>query len=270
MVTAGLTRQARALYRFTVDYLTALGAALSMEEGGLLRVELSPDHMAELEGRTGSRMGFFGLAEEESVVLYLAFSPSACEMHPNAELVAPGNHRLEQMLASARRRGRVARFTLLAPDATFHESQLYEPYILFHFRVSLEGKGNRQQLMAVCVNLVDGSLNPDIATAAKTGLLLNAVPVRVQERRLGFLTAWEIACEYVIDSLRHQDDGWARESLLALAQEKRILERFYSESEDHDRINRERRLAELEQRTRPRAVARTPLSAVLFVPTEDP
>lgn len=257
------------LRQFVQDYFATLGAAISAE-GGILRVELNPDQLAELEGRTGPRMSFFGCLEEGTTVLYFAFDQDTAAAVPNAELVAPGSHRLEQMYASALRQGRIGLFTLVPRGALEPLDELHTPYLLLHFRIAYEGRCQSEQLIPVCVNLCNGDEHPAIARQAENAELAETLPRRVAMRKLGFGDAWKVACKAVVERLRTQDDGWAREALLALAQEKRFLEQFYAQqcADEADDLAAERaeRLAEADRRSRPRAIARTTLAAVLMAP----
>lgn len=260
----------REILHFTLEYFENLGASV-FPKGGLLRVELTPDQYAQLEGRTGPPP-FWETQDDNLRVLYLAFDHDAAEADPRAELVCPGSHRLEQMLNSAHRLGRLARCTLLPPGV---ESTLDTPhltYLLFHFNIAYEGQWKQEQLVETAVDLTSGDLRPEIARYVASHTVTCQLPDVVVKRQLGFTQAWHIACTSVMDTLRKQDDGWARESLLALAQEQCTLDRFFrhrvdtdGSSQDPERLHH---LNEIRRRAQPRAIVRTRLAAVVFTPED--
>lgn len=141
------------LRNFTVRFFETLGATLSLESK-ILRVELTPDQLAQLEGRTGPRP-FWEAGRDELTVLYLAFDPESAETDYRAELISPGSHRLEQMLATTHRLGSLARFTLLPGKDEQQPTGPYRAHLLFDFRVAHEGQWKHEQLMEVCVDMTD-------------------------------------------------------------------------------------------------------------------
>ncbi len=267
-LAAAQTTQAQKIRSFVLGYLHALGAQLN-EEGPLLRVELTPEQLAEVEGRSGPRWGIYGLAEESTnSVIYLAFHPGDARADPRAELIAPGSHRLEQMIASAMRQGRLSRFTMLPAGQRAPGAELYHTCLLVHMRVTLEGRYPQEQLIAAGIDLTAGRLRQELLRQAETALFSDMVPEQVAKRALSVAAGLELAVRYTATTLGQQDDGWAREALLALAAERRILQQYYVQDGSADRVEQALRLAELERRCRPRAIVRPVLCALVFVPAE--
>jgi hypothetical protein len=258
MVTAN-----QELRRFTMQFLETLGASLSLENR-LLRVELTSDQLAQLEGRTGPRP-FWEIERDEQTVLYLAFDQESAETDHRAELVCPGSYRLEQMLASTHRLGRLARFTLLPEKDQRPSTAPHRTYLLFHFRVAYEGQWKHEQLIDACVDMTNGCIRPDLSRLLDCQAITTEIPTNIDPRTIEITEAWRIACGYVTQALSKQDDGWARESLLAMAQERCILERFFPDDESFsDDSQHLQHLSELRRRAQPRALARTRLAAMIF------
>lgn len=268
MVNTTLT-QKNQLKQFTINYFTLLGAAVTVQ-GDLLRVELLPEQLAELEGRTWPPSSFWLNQSEEGItVLYLAFDAASVAQHEQAELIAPGSHRLEQMFASARRHGQLALLRLVPSGMQYSEHQPHRPYLLFVFRISLEGQRKIEQLCTICIDMVSGFPCPRLIHHIKQIPLADKAVRNVLPRQIGFQAAWQTACTEVLRQLQRQDDGWARESLLALAQERRLVDQFYTEQVQKDAAWTEEwqeRIAEAERRVRPRALIRTVQCALVLVP----
>ena len=197
-------------------------------------------------------------------MLYLAFDEKDAA-DPRAELICPGSHRFEQMLACAHRLGRIARFTLVPKDQKRPSAAVYRTNMLFHFRIACLGQWKYEQLIEACVDMTDGTINPEIPQRLRDHDITEELPKNLEPQRIEVTEAWHIAREYATQLLRTQDDGWAREALLAMAQERCILERFFPDTDDEsdDALHRHH-LSELERRTKPRAYARTRLAAMVF------
>ncbi|MGI6081373.1 MAG: YqhG family protein [Limnochordia bacterium] len=257
MVTTGEFRS------FAIRFFETLGAVLSME-GGFLRVELTPDQLAELEGRVGPRP-FWEVERNEQTVLYLAFDQKDAATDPRAELVCPGSHRFEQMLACAYRLGRMTRFTLVPKNQKEPAPAPHRTNMLFHFRIACEGQWKHEQLIETCVDLTDGCIRPEISQRLRDHEITEALPKNIEPEKIEVTEAWHIAREHVTQSLRAQDDGWARESLLVMARERCILDRFFPDADDdsNDALH-QHHLSELERRTKPLAYVRTRLAAMVF------
>jgi hypothetical protein len=268
MVNDALT-QRNQLKQFVISYFTLLNAAIT-EQDNLLRVELLPDQLAELEGRSWPPSNLWlNLPEEGITVLYLTCDAEGVTRHEQVELVAPGSHRLEQMIASVRRHGKLAFLRLAPSSAVSDENQPHRPYMLFVVRIALEGQRKHEQLYAVCIDMVSGCSCPQLTQLIKQNHLLDKTAPKVLPRQVDFPTAWHTACLEVQRHLQRQDDGWARESLLALAQERRLVDQFYSEQMQATpalRAEWQERVAEVERRARPHALARTVQCALVLVP----
>lgn len=239
------------------------------EEGSLLRVELTADQLAELEGRTTPRWGILSYPEENvNSVIYLAFHPADAAADERAELIAPGSHRLEQMIASAHRQGKVTRATLILPGETQPAPVEHHPCLLVHFRVILEGRDRQEQLYAVGVDLTNGAARPELAGYIENGLICEQPPTHALPAAIELADGVELARQQVLRSLRRQDDGWARESLLALAAERRALLQYYAQEKHADgEIDAQAlRLGEIERRCHPRALARPVLLGLIYAP----
>lgn len=257
------------LRNFTVRFFETLGATLSLESK-ILRVELTPDQLAQLEGRTGPRP-FWEAGRDELTVLYLAFDPESAETDYRAELISPGSHRLEQMLATTHRLGSLARFTLLPGKDEQQPTGPYRAHLLFDFRVAHEGQWKHEQLMEVCVDMTDACVRADLPDLLGYQALCDEIPANTESPAIDVAEAWHIACEHVAQALSRQDDGWARESLLAMAQERCVLERFFPDEEGvPDDAQHQQHLSELHRRAQPRALARTRLAAVIFAHPTNP
>ncbi|HHT27568.1 MAG TPA: hypothetical protein GXZ82_10020 [Firmicutes bacterium] len=257
------------LKQFTVNYFTLLGAAVT-EQGDLLRVELLPDQLAELEGRAWPQSSYWLNQPEEGItVLYLAFDAANVSQHEQAELVAPGSHRLEQMLTSARKHGQLAILRLVPPGTPCSRHQPHHPYLLFVFRIALEGQRKTEQLCTICIDMLSGEPCPQLLQHIKQTPLVDKAVKNVLPRQISFQTSWQTACAEVLRQLERQDDGWARESLLALAQERRLVDLFYTEQAQKDAgraTEWQERVAEAERRVRPRALIRTVQCALVLTP----
>lgn len=258
-------RQTEKLRLFVTTYLNELGASLTYE-GPLLRAELTAEQFAELEGRSLSPWGIYSNTNAQAnSVIYLAFN-TADANDLRAELIAPGSHRLQQMITSARHHGHLGRFTILSSEHTPPYDEQYYPYLLIHMKVSFAGRNRHEKLLPIGVNLSSGQLCPMLAKYCAEGELSPEVPTRVASRNITVADAFELAREYTIDQLRHEDDGWAREALLALAVEMRTLRSYYAQHKVQADQSHTLRLSEVNKRCRPRALARPVLCALVFVP----
>src|SRR5690606_21925491 len=139
---------------FAERVLQGLGARC-VREGGLLRAELSPEQLAELEERPLWTLFLWQPHASNSVLLRLRAGADSGD-DDDAEPLLPGSARLEQLCRFALRRGAVAR-AFLAPVTA--EAPL-RPYLALHFRVSYVGHDVRERLDSVAVDLVDGRAFP--------------------------------------------------------------------------------------------------------------
>ncbi|HHW10337.1 MAG TPA: hypothetical protein GXX29_10210 [Firmicutes bacterium] len=288
-----------AVRQFITEYFRALGAGMGTE-GQLLRVELTAEQLSVLEGRQPLHPAFQPPDQSGLTVIYLAFTEEAAQEDKRAELVCKGSYRLTQMLSSARRLGRFSRFTVCPAGCNASGDEVYKPYLLLHMVVTCEGRNGDERLYALGIDLTGGAICPGLAALLDSRTLVETPPRHCLPRQVDLEEAMDKACRYIAAVMAKEDDGWARESLLALEAERFLLHSYYaknkiqmadhtgsddhagsddheggdgheggeSDDDSHDGGYR-RRLMELEKLYRPRAVARPALCALVFVPVGD-
>ena len=239
-------------------------------------------------------MWMSGPAQPTQITYYFTFFPEVAERHPEAELVSPGSHRLQQVIKSVRQIAEGTHAHLPFLDSHFspkdreaaglgelEEATGYRPFYIFCLRVEFHGVRPLSRLFCVAVDLVDliplrqlGELfHASVCFRTLLGLLDPAIPgsrllrsrpgvrtpsPRIEAPRADLDTAFRIAYQEVLETLGATDPSWAEETWALIQEERRRLSTYFTDCE-HEGIDvveeQERRLAELD-RMRPRVFVR--------------
>lgn len=269
-------------FDFATRYLQALGARTEPVHPTLLRAELSREQYCEL---TQKPLNTWYIAQTvpEISTLYLVPHGSVDgsdalvdEMPEEAESIGLRSHRLQQMIASALRIGRVSRLRVTPPGTA---AGLFRPIALIGFQVAWRCSEVRRYPLPVAIDLVDGTASIQLAHHL-LGLELDEKRVPSHQRwkrSLSFRHAFEVACECAKEALYHDPDVWEwyRKAQSRLEREHAQVASYFdallAESRTAEKSaeiaeRRERLLLEVEQRFRPRLELRTELGLLLHCP----
>lgn len=291
-----MTARPEAVQSFVIRYFQLLGAAVQEVDDGLFRIELDRRLAAELEGDTMPPwMWMSGPAQPTQITYYFTFFPDVAERHPEAELVSPGSHRLQQVIESVRQIAEGTRAHLPFLDSHFspkdreaaglgelEEATGYRPFYIFCLRVEFHGVRPLSRLFCVAVDLVDliplrqlgelfsrlrllpdaprplGPSDPRVSTSPRSRPGVRTPSPRIEAPRADLDTAFRIAYQEVLETLGATDPSWAEETWALIQEERRRLSTYFTDCE-HEGIDvveeQERRLAELD-RMRPRVFVR--------------
>lgn len=250
---------------FAERVLQGLGARC-VREGGLLRAELSPEQLAELEERPLWTLFLWQPHAGNSVLLRLRAGADAGD-DDDAEPLLPGSARLEQLCRFALRRGAVAR-AFLAPVTA--EAPL-RPYLALHFRVSYVGHDVRERLDSVAVDLVDGRAFP-CPSLAELPLAADGAGCETERPRLTVGEAHERAVDELCRRIAKEDPAWYHEKLRWIeAEAERLnaylrLARTELPSAEVLAAVRDARWFELRRLSRPRVEVRAVAATVIYAP----
>ena len=263
--------------RLVLAYFERLGARIEDLENDLFRVEMSPAQAAELEGGWTPVPGPWTPGAPAQATYYFTFSPGTAEAHAEAELLAPGSRRLDQVIASIRRIGGATRVWLPAPAGSRGASPFarlyYRPFYLFTLGIEFTNVPKAAEVARAAVDAVD-----QIALAHGAELIAglpleSGYPdgrdgIPVEAAGIDAASAFPLAYESVLQRLEAQDSSWALSAGAAIDRERDRLLAFLAAREkagDDVAAERERRLAELEK-SRPGAIVRVRGVAEVFLP----
>lgn len=252
--------------QFVLAYFELLGAVIEPVEPGLYRIELDRELAAELEGETmPAWMWASGPRQPAHITYYFTFTPEVAEAHPDAELISPGSHRLQQVIHSVRGIGRATRAHLLADPllqrGSYVPSELrYRPFHLFCLRIDFHGGSQEGRLFCVAVDLVELLPLRQLAELIPRLPLRPGIPpgadIPIEAPRADLATSFAVAYREILESLERADPSWAEHALQAVERERERLLAYFADCE-RDGLNvqdeRRRRLEELD-RMRPRAL----------------
>lgn len=242
---------------FVLTYFDLLGASIEEAAPGLYRVELARELAAELEGDAMPAWMWSSSPHLPAhVTYYFTFSPEVAEKHPDAELISPGSHRLQQVIRSVREIGRATRAHL--PIAPFIESGVcaphelcYRPFHLFCLRLDFHGGASFSGLFPVAVDLVDLLPLRQLAELIPRLDLEPGSPpeagIPVETPRAGLKASFAVAYREVLESLERSDPSWAQHSLQAIERERERLLTYFAAAEQDGVDVREQRALRLDE-----------------------
>lgn len=272
-------------FAFAGSYLQALGSRLERIDAAILRAELRRDQYCELTQQP-VQTWYTAQTVPEITTLYLTVSdeggtpPTALAADPamqeSLESVGLGSLRLQQMLESSRRIGRVSRLRVVPPPGT---ASIYRPLALFGLRVAFRCSTLHCLPLPVAVDLVDGTAGKALACSLLRRPLdeERVAAAARRKRQLSFRQAFDVACECAKEHLYHDPRVWEwyRQADRRYEDERRQAVEYFaalwSESRSAERraaVEQDRRqtLEELRRRFQPRIEVRAELGLLLYVP----
>lgn len=244
---------------FCERYFTAIGCELIEKSPVYLHVKLSPEADRELTGRTYywnfvERTG----VEPETMSFRFIFDPEAHERskpasdepavpnrfaglppivpRPGRTLEEPlvfGTRRLEQLFASACRRGAYLQLFEEPPETGIPLSPASVPYATWlgvNYKISFISDMKREELMSLGIHLSTGEIAEDFFGKLKHRTLSLRMPPRTMLRETITLERAARQLEQVVfDRLRSQDYTWAAEARSRLREEEERLAAYYGD-----------------------------------------
>ena len=278
-----LSTDPAAIRHFVLDALRLAGAAYSEADGELVLATCQVTVPGGIF--TGPRV-----VQEQ---LQLVFTAEGAARHPSAELVCPGSYRLQWFIAGLRARGFLTRqyyamdfnskrlerevLSLLPqpkPRFSFrNERRSYVPFLLAVVKLTAAAGDKREELLPLALNLVDGSLRPELPDRLRRSSFVPELQYqRVERRRLPWKAVWQALQTMALERARSYGTEWYREALERLAAEGEQLHRYYRESlpeaEDPDHTYHEylRRREELMEKYSPTVRISLANAALLYLP----
>lgn len=278
-----LTADPAAIRSFVLDALRLAGASFSTVDGDLVLAS------CEITRPGGIFVGPRVVRED----IQLVFTPEGAARHPSAELVCPGSYRLQWFIEGLRARGFLTRqyyaedlntrriereiLNLLPPQAppfSFKgQRRSFVPYLLAVIRLSMVAHDKREELLALALNLTDGSYRPGLPERLRRAAMMPELGFqRVERRRLTWRAAWRSLMDQALARAASYGDDWYRPAINRLTAEGGQLRQYYLESlakeEDEDAVRAEyaRRLAELTEKCTPVVRVSLQSAALLYLP----
>lgn len=265
-----------AIRDFVLTYYRVIGARI--EKNHFHHVYIDAELARNLDGPWAKAQEFhfaFGLEGEGEAPDY-----------PAPELVGPGSMRLDEIIASVRRRKRmgVGFLDLPVPRQVILPGAIlrWEPILALGVRIHRLGATTEEELYQTAVSLVSGRVYGSFPLdSLAVERLRDKPPARasIAPRRLTLKRAYRKACLDVVGALSAGDSGWAEEAAARMAREKEHLQAYFAQAVREQSATRrwkdadtaaeaalelERRLEEETLRYRPRARVRVYAAALLY------
>lgn len=263
------------------DFLQKFGELLQLRQEwlaeGVVTLNFNAEQARLLEGlRARTR------------TLTLLLDPAQGKNHPQGELFTPGSYRLDQFIEIAQSRGKLCRQYVVrlpgALGAALADPELeadsdggqfrYEPHLLVHWRLSyLADHFVRRHVTDLTVNLVTGEMHQHyyshLGACDVSDSPVGSLPRA--RRRLTFKAAYQKMCKEIQHQLAAESTEWADEANQRLQEEIEALEQYFAGRVGEApaeilQAEKEKRLAELYHKTRPRVLASPLACALLYVP----
>jgi hypothetical protein len=268
----------REIQNFCRRYFEAVGAPILVDQDHFLQVELPREIDKELTDRPYYWMYIEATGQQvPNTVLSLSFDPElAVEGVEKMEFVTLGSFRLNKMIESAQKRGRVTKAYQKV------SAKPLVPYLMTTFKLSFVADRRRDEMVSYGVHLGNGSVIRDFYERVQ-GLPFGSEPTRMaQSPVLSLSKGYERLKESLLAEIEQLDHTWAEEANAHLALELEQLETYYhslglanadeSKSDEEKKkkaamyaAERELRIAELKWRCSPRVQIEPFHFGVLFV-----
>ncbi|TCP59634.1 uncharacterized protein YqhG [Tumebacillus sp. BK434] len=252
---------------FCRRYFEAVGAPILVDQEDFLQVELPREIDKELTDRPYYWMYVEAMGQEvPNSVISLAFDPDLeIEGVEKLEFVTLGSFRLNKIIESAQKRGRITRAYQKV------SAKPLAPYLMTTFKLSFIADRRRDEIVSYGVHLGNGSVVRDLYDRVEK-LAFGAAPsmgMMIQPAALSLPAGYQRLKECLVAEIEGLDHSWAVEAEAHLAQELEQLETYYEslglvhadevKSEDEKEkkaalyaAERELRIAELKWRCAPR------------------
>lgn len=253
-----MVREDALVKEFVASYIAEMGGVFEEIAPGVFRAELSREASAELEGTT---WGLWHSPDDRAhATYYFTFDADRVDAVADTELVVPGSHRLEQMIASVRRLTRGFQAWLPAYECVERMAWqpryvYYRPFFLFLMKLQTNGGHTPIPGLSVAVDRVDQVALRHLADALPGLPLMDGAPPQSdaapkEEPLLSLDLAFGLAFDELLTQLEQASSEWADAQRFALESEKyRLMEFFAARERDGDDVSEERnrRLEELEE-----------------------
>lgn len=252
---------------FCRRYFEAVGAPILIDQEDFLQVELPREIDKELTDRPYYWMYVEAMGQDvPNSVLSLAFDPDLeIEGVERMEFVTLGSFRLNKIIESTQKRGRITRAYQKV------SAKPLAPYLMTTFKLSFIADRRRDEIVSYGVHLGNGSVVRDLYERVEN-LAFGESPgigAMVQPAGLTLEEGYRRLKQSLIEEIEGLDHSWAEEADAHLAQELEQLETYYESlglvnaddaKTDDDKekkaamyaAERELRIAELKWRCAPR------------------
>lgn len=264
----GFTSQERQLARFVMEYFKAIDVPYTWEER-VLAAQLDKDQASFLAGSLSN-----------PATLRLVFRAKDAENYPDAELICPGSFRLDQMVDSVTKRGRITcQFGYTDSDLMRTGPIAFIPYLFLVCQISFLGPTyQKEQCIEVGCDLVNGTIvpNPYRHLVSLYRCRVPPFPAVRHKRKISFKKAFlERIGGYIIRKLERGDHRWAQAASTHLQLESEEVNRYFQsletidgpdgEGRDGRQLERSLRLKEAVRRNTPQVIVRPLTGAIVYL-----
>ncbi|WP_157729451.1 YqhG family protein [Tumebacillus algifaecis] len=210
---------------FCRRYFQAVGATILVDQVNFLQVELPRDVDKELTDRPYYWMYVEAIGQEvPNSVLSLAFDPDlVIEGVERMEFVTLGSFRLNKIIESTQKRGRVTKAYQLV------NAKPLAPYLMTTFKLSYIADRRRDEIVSYGVHLGTGEVVPEF-DARLANLPFRETPpaaAMLQPVQLSLAEGYRRLKASLTEQIERLDHSWAEQAEAHLAQELEQLETYY-------------------------------------------
>ncbi|HEX6594434.1 MAG TPA: YqhG family protein [Bacillota bacterium] len=239
------------LNTFLSQFFTAHHCPIIKNMDGVMTVQLTEEMDQALMNRPFywhyvKRMGKLG----EPMQLTLITNPS--HHGQSGEWIHFGSPRLQQIIHFLKNR---ERFTKLFQhvDAAPTKTELH-PWLVVNIKIAYVGQHKKAELFSIGLNLVNGTMKSDMMSVLKQINLQTTIAdycytisplIKLQS---GFRRIKSVVFKYV----NNQEHEWAQRSLIQLKKEIQLLNHFYTEKSEDEKLQKEKEIREITNRFEPR------------------
>lgn len=213
---------------FCRRYFQAVGAPILVDQPDFLQVELPREIDKELTDRPYFWIFVEATGQEvPNTVLSLSFAPELeIEGVERMEFVTLGSFRLNKVIDSAQKRGRITR---VYQTSDLQAGTLLHPLLLTTFKLSFVADRRRDTMMSYAVHLGTGQVIANFYEVADPLSFASVPPSLVQAAPQMFSVAegYERIRERLTEEIALLDHSWAEEAEFHLEEERDQLQTYY-------------------------------------------